>query len=52
MTAIYPLLELRVDIHRHGRIRVADLIHDPLDVELCYRPEEMPEPKRVMAQQP
>jgi hypothetical protein len=23
-----PLLQLRIDIHGHGRVRIADLIHD------------------------
>lgn len=34
MRPVDPLLELRVDIHRHPRISVADLAHDPLHVEL------------------
>jgi hypothetical protein len=29
-----PLLELRVDVHRHLRVGVPDLAHDPLDVEV------------------
>ncbi|MEX0972372.1 MAG: hypothetical protein WDZ46_03845 [Solirubrobacterales bacterium] len=33
MAAVYPLLELRVDVHRHLRVGVADLAHHPLDVE-------------------
>lgn len=31
--ALNPLLQLRVDIHRHLRIRVPDLAHDPLQVK-------------------
>jgi hypothetical protein len=29
--ALDTLLELRVDVHRHLRVDVADLAHDPLD---------------------
>ena len=31
--ALDALLQLRVDVERHRRIGVADLTHDPLDVE-------------------
>ncbi|HEX3608077.1 MAG TPA: hypothetical protein VHU14_00185 [Solirubrobacterales bacterium] len=34
MAAVDPLLELRVDVHRHLRVGVADLPHHPLDVEV------------------
>lgn len=34
MAAVDPLLELRVDVHRHLRVGVADLAHHPLDVEV------------------
>ncbi|HEX8106022.1 MAG TPA: hypothetical protein VF533_25630 [Solirubrobacteraceae bacterium] len=33
MRAVGALLELRVDVERHLRVGVADLAHDPLDVE-------------------
>ncbi|HEV3318458.1 MAG TPA: hypothetical protein VG053_01835 [Solirubrobacteraceae bacterium] len=34
MASVYALLQLRVDVHRHLRVGVADLSHDPLDVEV------------------
>jgi hypothetical protein len=34
--ALGALLQLRVDIHRHLRVGVPDLAHDPLHVELAF----------------
>jgi hypothetical protein len=34
VVALGALLQLRVGVHRHLRVGVADLVHDPLDVEV------------------
>jgi hypothetical protein len=34
--AVGALLQLRVDVHRHFRVGVPDLAHNPLHVELAF----------------
>ena len=49
VVALRALLQLRIDVHRHLRVGVADLVHHPLDVEVVrqQRDRDVRAPQRV-----